>query len=207
MVNLLIASENPHKQQKIQDMFSIYEPDIKINKLGNYPLKKIDENKDSFEKNAILKACEYSSEFDGYVVATDGGVVIPALKGWNPLYTKRFCGENTSDVVRIRKMLELMSNKKGAERTMFWQEAIAICKNGKRIFSVSVRGIEGIMAESDDSLKYRKGIWLCSIWNFPQYKNKNFFDLDPKEMAQAEISWQRLGTAISDFMTRHDYIQ
>jgi len=56
MVNLLIASENPHKQQKIRDMFSVYEPDIKMINLGNYPIKKIDETEDSFEKHAILKA-------------------------------------------------------------------------------------------------------------------------------------------------------
>lgn len=204
MVNLLIASENPHKQQKIRDMFSVYEPDIKMINLGNYPIKKIDETEDSFEKNAILKARKYSTEFDGYVVATDGGVVIPALKDWNPLYTKRFCGEIASDKDRINKMLELMSNKKGASRTMYWQEAIAICKNGKRLFSISAKGIEGVMAESFDSLKYKKGIWLCSIWDFPQFENKNYFDLTAKEMSQAEISWQRLGVAIFDFLAKHN---
>lgn len=100
-----------------------------------------------------------------------------------------------------------MSSKKGVDRKMHWQEAIAICKNGKRLLSISVKGIEGVMAESVDSSKYKKGIWLCSIWDFPQFDNKNFFDLSSKEMAQAEISWHRLGVAINDYLTKHNLMK
>jgi non-canonical purine NTP pyrophosphatase (RdgB/HAM1 family) len=202
---ILIATTNPHKFQKIQSMFKIGEQDFEILSLNDLNLNlNIDENEDTFEKNAVLKAREYSKHFDGLVVSTDGGIVIPTLPQWNPLYTRRFAGANLTDEGRISKILEMMKNKKGSDRSMHWQEAIAICKNGKRLFSLEVKGIKGKMDKVFDPSKYKEGIWLCSIWSFPQFGNKNFFDLTTKEQLEAEISWAKLGVALRDYINEHN---
>ena len=89
-----------------------------------------------------------------------------------------------------------MKNLKGNDRKMTWNEAIAISKNGKLLFSAQVEGITGFAVEKFDATKYtakyKEGIWVCSIWFFPQW-NKTFFDLNAEEKKQAEISWERLG--------------
>ncbi len=202
--NILIATKNPHKVHKIKQMFQRKNRDVKFYTLDDVEDLQIQENEASFEKNAILKAQEYSKTFDGLVVATDGGVIIPSLPEWNPLYTRRFAGNNATDRDRIDKVLHLMRGKTGFERTMFWQEAIALCKNDKRLFSIAVKGIEGLMGNHFDPNKYKPGIWLCSIWEFPQFGGKNFFDLSPSEQLQVEISWAKLGKALHSYLEEHE---
>ena len=163
----------------------------------------IDENEDSFERNATLKAREYSKNFDGLVVATDGGVLIPAIPQWNPLYTRRFAGADATDEDRVELVLDMMRDKSDGDRRMYWQEAIALCKDGERLFSVAVDGIEGVMGHHFDPLKYKPGIWLCSIWEFPQFEGKNFFDLDKDQQLQVEISWTKLGSVLHEYLATY----
>ena len=92
-----------------------------------------------------------------------------------------------------------MKDKKGDHRRMVWNEAIAIARDGKLLFSKQVEGIEGVLQREFDKSKYREGIWVCSVWFFPQF-NKNFFDLSPEEVNKAEISWEKLKKAAREFL-------
>lgn len=196
---ILIATKNPHKVEKISDMFKGLS--VEIESLLEATIEgDVAEDGTSFEENAIQKSNYFSSKYDGLVVATDGGINIPTLPEWNPLYTKRFAGENITDDDRIKTLLQKMEGKEGDERKMSWQEAISLSRDGKKLFSVCVNGIEGIMAKTYDMEKYKSGIWVCSIWSFPQFGDKNFFDLTEEERASAEISWTMLGRALSEYI-------
>ncbi len=202
---ILIASGNKHKIRKIKDMFAT--EDIDIQSMDEAGLKiEVDENGESFEENAIIKAVEVSKEFEGLVVATDGGMIIPSLEGWNALYTRRFAGKDVNDFQRMDKILELMADKQGEARTMQWKESIAVAKGGQCLFSLTVDGVSGVMSQSYDRSKYREGIWLCSLWEFPQYSNKNFFDLNDPEVADAERSWTMLGKGLVAYLADHDLL-
>ncbi len=63
--------------------------------------------------------------------------------------------------------------------------------NGQVLFSKEVKGVKGVLQESFDPTKYKPGIWVCSIWYFPEL-NKNFFDMTEKEQEYVEISWHKL---------------
>lgn len=197
--DILIATGNKHKREKlswiVNDFFEkiIFPEEVDIN-------LKIDEDGTTFEENASKKAVEFSKLYDRYTISTDGGILIPALGSqWDGLRTKRFAGEDATDFERIEKLLDLMKEKKGDERKMVWNEAIAIAKNGKLLFSKQVEGIEGTLQTTFDQSKYREGIWVCSVWFFPQF-NKNFFDLSPEEVIEAEISWEKLKIASREFL-------
>lgn len=200
MKTILIATSNKHKKDKLRWIVEDYFQDIK------YPDNleaKIDvvENGSTFKENAQIKAKEYSKVFGGYVIATDGGVLIPAIRDvWNGLHTKRFAGSDVDDFFRIKKLLEIMKDKKGDERKMTWNEAIAVAKGGEILFSKQVEGITGLLQEEFDSSKYQEGIWVCSVWHFPQF-NKNFFDLNEKERQEVEISWKLLKNSSEDFFS------
>ncbi len=163
---------------------------------------KIEETGETFEENAVIKAIEYSKHYNGFVIATDGGIIIPALGTvWNSLQTRRFAGKKATDFERIKKLLELMKGKSGDKRKASWNEAIAIARKGRLLFSKQVEGIEGILQNDFDEKKYKEGIWLCSIWFFPQF-GKNFFDLSKDEVDEVEISWRKLRNLTREFLKR-----
>lgn len=193
---IILATGNPHKIEKLTWIMKPYFNDIK-------PQSKsidVDETADSFEGNAILKAVEVSKIYHTYAAATDGGVVIPSLKNWNALLTKRFLGkEDINDFDRIEGLLQLMDGKKGANRDIVWREAIAIAKDGKLLFSAEVDGDHGRIQESYDPSQYKPGIWQCTLTYYPQFNNKNFFELNDEERNYAEISWHNLKDMVDWF--------
>jgi len=198
---LLIASNNPHKIKKISEIVSGYFDKIIL----PVDLKRqifVEENGKSFEENASIKARAYSEIFEDYVIATDGGVMIPVLgEKWNELRTKRFIGEEKKDFERIESLLEMMAPFKGEERRVKWKEAVAIAKKGKILFSKEVSGIEAVIQNGYNKDQYRSGIWVCSVLFFPQF-NKNFFELDTNEVAQVEISWAKIKDEIQNFLVK-----
>lgn len=191
MNSILLATGNPHKVEKLRWIVEgFFDP---IESLRHHPLQlDIEEDGATFEANAILKATAYSKEYSGFAIATDGGVSIPALGDqWDAIKTKRFAGEGASDEERIQQLLKMMKVKKGDDRAMNWREAIAIANNGKLLFSTEVDGVHGLLEESFDPDKYKPGIWVCSVWYFPEI-GKNFFDMTEKEQEYVEQSWHKL---------------
>lgn len=195
MNKIFLASENPHKQKKLKWILQKFFEQIEI---PNKPLN-IEEVGGSFEEIAKKKAVEVSKTYDGFVIATDAGMEIPNLKNWNGLLTKRFVGKGSvSDFDRMDALLEMAKDLR--DRRMSWLEAAAIARKGKIVFSVTVEGAKGILQTEYDRRKYKKGIWLCSLWYFPTYR-KNFFDLKPREVDFAEVSWFRLKREIEKFFS------
>lgn len=199
MNKILIATGNKHKKEKLSWIVDGYFEKIEFPEDLEIRIK-LEENGKTFAENAAKKAIAFSSHYDGYTISTDGGILIPVLGNlWDGLRTKRFAGEGVSDFERIAKLMDLMKDKKNDERKMVWNEAIAIAKEGKLLFSKQVEGIEGVLQQEFDESKYREGIWVCSVWFFPQFK-KNFFDLAPKEVRKVEISWEKLRKVTRKFL-------
>ena len=204
MRQILIASKNPHKIEKLNDIVSPYFEQIKTLQ----DLTIIDEPRedgDSFEEIARGKAKYFSLQYPEFIIATDGGMIIPALDNWNPLYTRRFLNNldksNKTDFQRIDELLEKAVNLKDEDRYMQWKEAVAIAKNGQILFSIEVEGGYGILQTEYNKTKYKPGIWLCSLWSHPQFGNKNFFDLSPEEIKESEISWKKIKISLDKFFS------
>lgn len=179
---ILIATSNPHKQKKLKEIvIDFFKPVI-------LPLPKIRETGRSFQETAENKAKKYSKWFKGWAIATDAGSRIPALKNWNALRTHRF--SQGGDFKRVETLLKMMENRKN--RTVFWDEALAVAYKGKIFFSTVVSAMPAKLQKSYDPKKYEKGHWLDSLCSFPQFGNKNFFDLTPRQKKMAEDSWTKL---------------
>jgi len=101
-------------------------------------------------------------------------VLIPALgNDWNGLLTKRFIGQaDATDFDRIEALLELMKDKKGTERAILWNEAIALANDGVLLFSVQVEGDQGEIQETYNPEQYQPGIWQCTVTRYPQFDGK-----------------------------------
>lgn len=193
----ILATGNPHKIHKLTWIFSKYYNEL-------VPQEKsmdVDENGNTFRENAEKKAIEVSRIYGCHAVATDGGVLIPALgDDWNGLLTKRFIGrENATDIDHIEALLELMKSKVGKERAIIWNEAIAIARSGELLFSTQVEGDHGVIQTTYNPEQYQKGIWQCTITCYPQFGGKNYFELNDTERQYSEISWHRLKQAVDKY--------
>jgi len=162
----------------------------------------VEENSDTFEGNARIKALAVAKKNNSYAIATDGGVLIPSLgSDWNGLLTRRFAGcEDADDFRRMDCLLEMMKDKKGEDRTIVWKEAIAIAGPEGIIFSVEVDGDTGVLQETYNPKQYKEGIWLCTLWAYPQFGGRNFFDLNEEEKKYGEISWWKLREKAREFL-------
>lgn len=196
---ILIATTNKHKQEKLKWIIDSYFSRVdSVNDLKESI--EVEEEGHSFKENAVIKAKEYSRIYSGYVIASDGGLSIPSLgKDWDGLRTKRFAGEGATDIERINLLLQMMNDKNGDSREMIWNEAVAIAKDGKVLFSKQVTGIRGVLEEKFNPKFYKEGIWVCSVWFFPQF-NKNFFELNAEELEMVEVSWQKLRKLTQEFL-------
>lgn len=201
MASLILATSNPHKINKLRWIFDEFFQDIAAQ---NANIDVIEDGK-SFRENAEKKAIEVSKIYDCYAVATDGGVLIPALgDNWNGLLTKRFIGrDDATDIDRIEALLDMMKNKVGNERSIIWNEALALAKSGKLVYSAQVEGDHGMIQTTYDPNQYKPGIWQCTITCYPQFGGKNFFELTDEEREYSEISWHRLRKGVSEFLAKH----
>lgn len=179
---ILIGTTNPHKQKRLKKITNgLFRPVI-------LHLPKIREIGESFQSIAEYKAKKYSLWFHGWAIATDSGARIPALKDWNPLKIHRFSSGN--DFQRMDRLIKMMKSKKN--RTVHWDEALAVAYNGKIIFSTLASAVPAQLQKTYDKEKYEKGHWLDSLCAFPQFNKKNYFDLTPKQKTRVENSWGKL---------------
>jgi inosine/xanthosine triphosphate pyrophosphatase family protein len=203
MPQILIASQNPHKIEKLTSIVSPYFEQIQTLKSLQIADNFAEEGS-GFEQIASNKAKYFSLQYPEFVIATDGGMIIPALENWNPLYTRRFLNSldksDKNDFSRMDELLEKTKDLKGASRSMYWKEAVAIAKNGEILFSLEIEGNHGFLQTEYDKTKYKPGIWLCSLWSHPQFESKNFFDLTKEELKESEISWDKIKAGVEGFL-------
>jgi XTP/dITP diphosphohydrolase len=106
MLEIIIATQNLSKVREIKDILD--NSNIKILTKKDFPqLPKIDEDGETFQENALKKACKIS-EYTGKVcLADDSGLEIDYLEGKPGIYSSRW-GNN--DEERINKVLNLLEN-------------------------------------------------------------------------------------------------
>lgn len=195
---IVLGTKNPHKQ----DMLKWIVADIFSEVVGMQSSIDVNESGTTFEENARLKAAAIARKENTYAIATDGGVLIPSLgNNWNALLTRRFIGrKDVDDFDRIEALLEIMKDKEGEDRTIVWKEALAIANPHGVIFSVEVEGDTGVLQKTYNPKQYKEGIWVCTLWSYPQFAGKNFFDLTEEEKKYGEISWWKLREKTREYL-------
>lgn len=174
---LIIASENKSKvkiyesQEVLKDynILSMVDYDIRIN---------IEEDEDTFEKNAIKKAETIANVLEGRkCIADDSGIEIEYLDGFPGVQTKRwFDGTDRERNLEILKKLEGVPKEK---RNVKFICAIAI-SDGKNTISASSE-IKGKIAEG---VRGENGFGFDEIFELPN--GRTLAELLPEE--KSEIS-------------------
>ena len=142
MEEIIIASGNQGKIKEAQDILKEYKI-ISIKDLGLEI--EVEEDQDTFEKNAIKKAETISKKLKGKMcIADDSGIEIEYLNGFPGVHTKRWLsGTDRERNIAIIKKLDGVPKK---QRKIRFVTAIALSDGKNNICEKGV--IEGFVAES-----------------------------------------------------------
>ena len=176
--DIIIASGNKGKIKEAQEILKEYTI-IPMKELG---IKiDVEEDQDTFEKNAIKKATEISKVLQGKMcMADDTGIEIEYLDGFPGVYTKRWnTGTDRERNLEILKRLEGVPKEK---RKVKFVTAIAVAKGDETIVAVEV--LDGYVAKE---LRGENGFGFDEI--FELENGKTLAELSSEE--KNEISSRR----------------
>lgn len=163
-----------------------------------------DEDGPTLAENAATKARRVSAALPGaIVVASDGGLLVPALgPAWDPLRTRRFAGGRATDRQRAKALLVLAAGLSGEDRRIGWREALAVARDGLAIGIWTAEGTPGLLAADDDPRpgSLDGGFWVATLWVCPEADGRRLIDLSAAERADRVDHWARLGVELRRFL-------
>ena len=159
-----------------------------------------EEEGETHEAIARDKAARWSSEASMLAIASDGGLVIPALGArWESRYTHRFAGPAANNTDRLARLLELMGPHRGEARRASWVEALAIADRGRVLASWELAGAAGYLDE-EPPLGPLPEFWVFSVWRFPQF-GAVYAQLTSEQRGAIDDHWERLGRLARRYLT------
>ncbi len=112
-MKILIASRNAHKIEEIRDIFHL--PNVEWVSTADFPeLPDVEEDRDTFEGNAVKKAAELARITGLWALADDSGLEVDALGGAPGVYSARYAGEPcdyAANNVKLLRELEGVANR------------------------------------------------------------------------------------------------
>ena len=197
--SILLGTNNPAKERRLRWLLEGLPIDavtpVGAGLAGEGP----EEGASSHEEVACLKAQDWSRASGMRAIASDGGLVIPALgSSWESLHTHRFAGRHADDTARLEFLLQLMRPFKGEERRASWVEALAIAENGRTLGSWQVEGATGLLLEGSGEGPVVPGFWVFSVWHFP-HLGKTYNQLNDEELERLNDHWSQLKSSVQRF--------
>ncbi len=197
---ILLATGNPAKQETLRWLLEGL-PLLPVTPQEAGITADPDESEDTHEAIARAKSAAWSETASMLAIASDGGLVLPALgNNWESRYTHRFAGPAADDQERVRRLLELMRPYRGAEREASWMEALAIADKGRILASWEVKGATGVISESPGKESETPGFWIFPLWYFPEY-GKYYNELSHSQREALDDHWTRLRQFVTEYFS------
>ena len=205
MRRVVAATQNAAKVERLSDLIgdlaavAPLPPDVSLEPPADQ------ESGDLFTEIAQAKARTWSRALgtDDLVVASDGGLLIPALGDvWDPLRTRRFAGGGRSNRERADALLALAAGLEGEQRRVVWREAMAVARSGVVLATWEADGPPGLLARDYDPawLDASDGFWMPVLWLCPEYGGRRLANLTAVERAARIDHWARLGAGLRRFL-------
>ncbi|MCU7843746.1 MAG: RdgB/HAM1 family non-canonical purine NTP pyrophosphatase [Candidatus Thiodiazotropha sp. (ex Monitilora ramsayi)] len=116
---IVLASNNAGKVREINQLLASAQ--IQVVPQREFDIPDAVEDGLSFVENAIKKARHASSLSGLPAIADDSGIEVDALSGAPGIYSARFAGEGASDQANLEKLLEIVKDIPGDQRTARFQ--------------------------------------------------------------------------------------
>ena len=161
-----------------------------------------DESAETHLAIAREKAREWSEAGQMLVIASDGGLVIPALgDNWESRYTHRFAGPAADDRERARRLLEVMDAAAGRGAVRLVGGGGGRGRPGEVLASWDLTGATGYIVEEMPPEVDTSGFWVFSLWRFPRF-GKIYHDLTAEEKELLDDHWTRLRELVQGWFGR-----
>ncbi|MBI5076970.1 non-canonical purine NTP pyrophosphatase [Candidatus Falkowbacteria bacterium] len=179
-MKLLIATHNPAKSAEFKKLMAGWP--FQIVGLTDLGIKNdVEENGETFEENALLKADYFHKLTELATLADDGGMEIDALNGEPGVKSRRWRGYKMSDQEMVDYTLERLRGVQPEKRTARMKVVLCLkMLNQKPLFAKAA--IEGVITEKQES-PITEGYPFRSIL-FISKLNKMFADLTDEEHAK-----------------------
>ena len=191
-LTVLIATGNPAKAQQLQGLFSGLPVSFTHPAQVAGPPTVV-EDASAHLANAQEKAVAWSRAAGGLALASDGGLVVPALgETWNSLTTRRSMGDGLDDRERAGRMLAMMKPYHGTERRVSFVEALAVARDGEPLDAWQAEGLHGLLDDTyEPAPETPEGFWVAGLW-LSLVHSKRYWRLTEAELAAAEAPWLQL---------------
>jgi len=137
---LIIASHNQGKVSEIKDLLSCYEVDVSSSE--DFGMKEPEENGDSFEENALIKASETANFCGQIALSDDSGLCVDDLDGDPGIFSARWAGPK-KDFLKASKDIEKKLIEIGSSNySAYFICVLAVCwpDGESRIFKGKING-------------------------------------------------------------------
>ena len=128
-MKLVFATNNSNKIAEVSNLISNQITIISLKDIGCN--EDIVESEDTIIDNAILKANYIKNNYGYDCFADDTGLEVDFLNGRPGVFSKRFAGENSTDELNMKKLLECMEESKN--RNARFRTVIALNINNQVI--------------------------------------------------------------------------
>ncbi len=180
---IVVASNNAGKISEIKNIFSEY--NVFSLKDKNIQIE-VDEDEDTFEKNALKKAKTLSNITKTITIADDTGLCIDYLNGAPGIKTARWM-EGT-DRQRNLSLLEKLKDIPKEKRTAKIVTAIAFSYNGKEIVKTHImEGYISFKLKGDNGFGFDEIFELEDGRTLAEMSNEEKNEISPRKKALEEI--------------------
>lgn len=135
-MKIVVATNNPHKVMEFERILAPLGIDVisQAQVLSSANIC-VEEDADSFEGNAYLKAKAVFDAAQLPTVADDSGICVDALNGAPGVYSARYGGEGLDDVDRYNKLLFEMKDVEDSERTARFVCSISLILSSDKVYN------------------------------------------------------------------------
>jgi XTP/dITP diphosphohydrolase len=156
----------------------------------------------SHRENAAQKAVHYSRHISALVIASDGGIRIPALGDrWDSLRTRRAAGDGASDLERADHLLAQARHLEGTRRAVERVEAIALSRDGQVLAVWEAARPLGQLVLRYNPSHIADGFWLPAVIHLPAF-GKTYAELTDEERQTLDDPWNALRPLVRATLTR-----
>jgi len=129
MLNIILATGNPHKVEEINEIAKDFGCEFVLPFDGFDPV----EDGKTFEENALIKAKEANNNSKMLTLADDSGLCVDALNGEPGIHSARYAGSQSEKIQKLLAALkDVPEGKRGAK---FVCAMVLLGENGEVLFS------------------------------------------------------------------------
>ena len=125
---IVLASDNPHKVKELKDMLGEKYRVLTMSEAGFEG--EIDENGETFEENALIKARAVRDATGFPALADDSGLSVDALNGEPGVHSARYCGYHGDDKANNDLLIFRLAGVPAEKRTAQFVSCVALCLPG-----------------------------------------------------------------------------